>query len=392
MTNLLIRLFVRGWERVEDPKVRGRYGSLAGCVGILCNLLLFAGKLIIGTFSRSLAITADAVNNLSDASSSIITLAGFRLSQRPPDEEHPYGHARFEYLSGLGVAALILVIGAQLAKSSVEKILNPTPVAFSAALVVVLVLSILVKLWMALFNRRVGKAIQSTSLIAAAADSRNDVISTGAVLLAAVIAHLTSWNLDGYIGLAVAVFILFSGVGIAKETISPLLGAPADEALVKLIQEETLAYSSKILGIHDLMVHDYGPGQRFASLHAEIDRREDVMEAHEVIDDVERMFRKKHNIQMVIHYDPIVTDDPLLEEVKEKVLRGAKEIDPRMDLHDFRMVSGPNRTNLIFDLAIPYDLRGRERAIQQELEELVQQENMRYYVVITFDWLDFNKV
>ena len=391
MTKLLIRLFVRDWEKVENSQVRGRYGAMAGIVGIFCNLLLFGAKLAIGTISHSVSILADAVNNLSDASSSIITLAGFRLSQRPADEEHPYGHARFEYLSGLGVAALILVIGVQLAKSSVEKILHPTPVEFSAALVIVLVLSILVKLWMALFNRSVGKMISSMSLIATAADSRNDVISTGAVLVAAVIAHLTSWNLDGYIGLLVALFILYSGIGIAKETISPLLGAPADEELVRMIEQESLAFSPKILGIHDLMVHDYGPGQRFATLHAEIDRKEDVMEAHEIIDDVERMFRDRHNIQMVIHYDPIVTDDPVLEEMKQRVLQGARQFDERLRIHDFRMVRGPNHTNLIFDLALPYELRGQEKNIQRQLNQMVQQENMRYYTVITFDWLDFNK-
>lgn len=259
MTGLLVRMFIKDYQNVELPTVRGAYGTLAGIVGILCNLVLFAAKLVIGTLSGSVSITADAVNNLSDASSSIMTLVGFRLAQKPEDAEHPYGHARIEYLTGLAVAALILVIGVQLAKSSFSKILHPEPVEFSLALVIVLVLSILVKLWMALFNRTLGKKIDSTSLIATAADSRNDVISTGAVLLAAVIAHFSGWNLDGYIGMLVALFILYSSVGIARETISPLLGEPADPELIRMVKHEVLHFDDRILGVHDLMVHDYGP-------------------------------------------------------------------------------------------------------------------------------------
>lgn len=391
MTNLLVRLFVKNREKVEDPGVRGAYGTLAGAVGIVCNLLLFVAKLIIGTISGSVSITADAVNNLSDASSSIVTLIGFRLAQKPEDEEHPYGHARIEYLSGLAVAALILIIGVQLAKSSFEKILHPEAVEFSVALVLVLVLSIGVKLWLAIFNRDLGKRISSTSLIATAADSRNDVISTGAVLAAAVIAQVTGWNLDGYIGFLVALFILYSGVEIAKETISPLLGAPADEELVHMVKNEVLHYDDRILGVHDLMVHDYGPGQTFASIHVEVDRNEDVMEIHNMIDNIERMFLQDHHIHLTIHYDPVVTDDAEVRRMREKVDQKLREIDPRLSFHDFRMVVGPEHTNLIFDVVVPYEMRCQEEEIQRKLEEALQEPGQRYYLVLTFDAESFNR-
>ncbi len=390
MTDFLVRLFIKDYQQLNDMKIRAKYGFLAGIVGILCNIVLFAAKLTIGMLSGSLAITADAVNNLSDASSSIVTLLGFRLSQKPPDDEHPFGHARFEYLSGLAVAALILIIGFQLGKDSIMKIIDPTPVEFSWPLVFVLLLSIAIKLWMSLFNQNIGRRIHSASLQATAADSRNDMISTGAVLITAIIAHLFDINLDGYVGFLVAIFILYSGVGIAKETIKPLLGAPADPQLVEMVARETLGFDSRILGIHDLVVHDYGPGQRFASLHAEIDYRLDVLEAHELIDDIERMFRNKFNIQLVVHYDPVVTDDAELNEMKAFVFRKAKEIDSRLQLHDFRMVRGKEHTNFIFDLVIPRELKGKEKELQRRLDDAVQQADMKYYTVITFDDQSFN--
>ena len=390
MTGLLVRMFIKDYQNVELTTVRGAYGTLAGIVGILCNLVLFAAKLVIGTVSGSVSITADAVNNLSDASSSIMTLVGFRLAQKPEDAEHPYGHARIEYLTGLAVAALILVIGVQLFKSSFLKILHPEPVEFSLALVIVLVLSILVKLWMALFNRTLGKKIGSTSLIATAADSRNDVISTGAVLLAAVIAHFSGWNLDGYIGVLVALFILYSSVGIARETISPLLGEPADPELSHMVRHEVLHYDDRILGVHDLMVHDYGPGQTFASIHVEIDRNQDVMEAHDMIDNIERTFLEKHRIHLTIHYDPVVMDDEAVSRMRRIVGEKLQEIDDRLSFHDFRMVAGPEHTNLIFDVVLPYALAGKEQEIQQLLEQRLQEPGMRYYTVITFDAESFN--
>lgn len=390
MTGLLVRLFVKNPDQVEDPKVRGAYGTMAGLVGIVCNLLLFAAKLLIGTVSGSVSITADAVNNLSDASSSIVTSVGFRLAQKPEDDEHPYGHARIEYLTGLAVAALILVIGFQLAKSSVSKILHPEAVEFSAALVVVLVLSIGVKLWMALFNRTLGKRIDSVSLIATAADSRNDVISTSAVLVAAVVAHLSGLNLDGYIGLLVALFILYSAVGIAKDTISPLLGEPADPELVRMVKHEVLDYDDRILGVHDLMVHDYGPGQTFASIHVEVDRNEDVMEIHDMIDNIERHLLEDKRIHLTIHYDPVVMDDAEVTHMREMVREKLQELDSRLQFHDFRMVRGPEHTNLIFDVVLPSDRKGQEKELQNRLTEALQEPGKRYYTVITFDSSSFN--
>lgn len=391
MTKLLIRLFVKNSEDTENPQVRGKYGTMAGIVGILCNLVLFLGKLVIGTISGSVSIRADAVNNLSDASSNIVTLVAFRLARKPEDAEHPYGHARIEYLSGLTVAAMILLIGVELAKESFHKILSPEPVSFSWALVAVLGMSIAVKLWLAVFNRTLGKKIKSTSLMATAADSRNDVITTGAVLLAAVTARLTGLELDGYVGLLVAGFILWSGIGIAKDTISPLLGAPADPELVHLIRHEIEHFDPRILGVHDLMVHDYGPGQTFASIHVEVDRREDVLEMHEMIDRAERMMLEQHRIHLTIHYDPIVTDDAALQRMQKKVEEALHAIQPGLSLHDFRMVAGEKSTNLIFDVVLPDALRGKEQEIQSALEKAIQEPGMEYRTVITFDTEAFNR-
>lgn len=391
MTNLLVRLFIGSGGDTEDPEIRGKYGTLAGIVGILCNVLLFAGKLVIGTISGSVSIRADAVNNLSDASSNIVTLVAFRLARKPEDAEHPYGHARIEYLSGLAVAAMILLIGVELAKESVGKILHPEPVAFSWALVTVLVMSILIKLWMAVFNSSLGKKIKSTSLAATAVDSRNDVITTGAVLLAAIVAKLTGLELDGYVGLLVAAFILWSGIGIAKDTISPLLGAPADPELTHLVKYEIQNFDPRILGVHDLMVHDYGPGQTFASIHVEVDRNEDVLEIHEMIDEAERMMLERHRIHLTIHYDPVVTDDAQLQLIRQRVMEILAEINPGLTIHDFRMVEGNEHTNLIFDVVVPDQLRGRETEIQQTLEQKLQTPEKRYHTVITFDTEAFNR-
>ena len=285
MTGLLLRLFVKNHNDTENPVVRSAYGKLAGAVGIVCNLLLFAGKLLAGILSGSVAVTADAVNNLSDASSSLVTLLGFKLAERPADEEHPYGHARIEYISGLVVAALILLIGAELAKSSFSKILHPETVEFSLLTLGVLIGSILVKLWMALFCRKLGRRIDSTTLLATSADSRNDVISTAAVLVGCLAGYFFDVKLDGYIGMAVALFIIWSGCSIAKDTINPLLGERASEELVRNISDLILSHE-KILGIHDLMVHDYGPGNCFASVHAEMDSAEDPLICHDIIDDI----------------------------------------------------------------------------------------------------------
>ena len=385
MTKLLLRLFVRDYGDPADPGVRARIGALSGAVGIACNLLLFAGKLVVGALSGSVSITADAMNNLSDAASSIVTLLGFKLAEKPADRHHPYGHARYEYLSGLGVAALIMVIGFELAKSSLEKIIRPGAVEFSPVVAAVLVGSILVKLWLCLFNRRLGKYIGSGTLLATAADSRNDVIATGGVLLAAVLEQLTSWRVDGFVGLAVAAFILWSGFSLARQTISPLLGEAASPELRELIVDY-ISQQPRVLGYHDLMVHDYGPGQRFASIHVEMDMREDPLLCHELIDDMERECLRSHNIHLVIHHDPVVTGDPELDRLRALVAEWMKSQDQRLTIHDFRLVRGENRADLVFDAALPDELRGRENALTTGLEEYLNRDSaVAYHAVITFD-------
>lgn len=390
MTDFLIRRFVRDFENMKNTSVRTSYGTLASVVGIVCNVLLFAAKLIIGILSGSVSITADAVNNLSDASASVVSLAGFHLAKRPADEEHPYGHARMEYLSGLAVAAMILIIGVELGKSSIDKILHPQLVDFSPLLVLVLLLSIAVKLWLAHFNKKLGTRIDSETLIATAADSRNDVISTAAVLFGAIIGEVSGLMIDGYVGILVAAFILYSGITIARDTIDPLLGAAPSADFIRCIGDDIRAYD-KVLGIHDLMVHDYGPGRRFASVHVEMDSREDPLVCHDIIDDIERDFLTKHRLHLVIHYDPIVTDDKECNRMHALVSSLLSEIDARLSIHDFRMVRGPGHTNLIFDLVLPYEMTAQKKELSQQINQRIQSEDTRYYAVITFDASVFNE-
>ena len=390
MTNWLLRTFIKNSDHSEDPKVRAAIGILSGIVGIVCNVLLCGGKLAVGIATGSVSITADAMNNLSDATSSVVTMLGFRLAERPADEEHPFGHARYEYLSGLAVSALILIIGVELAKSSLDKVLHPAAVEFGWTTAAVLVGSILVKLWMSLFNTRLSKTIHSATLAATAADSRNDVITTSAVLLAALIEHFTAFRADGWMGLAVSCFILYSGVGLAKDTISPLLGENTDPELREKIVDNIRA-CPKVLGFHALMVHAYGPGQRFASIHVEMDRREDPMECHEIIDDLERECLKSHGVHLVIHYDPVVTNDPELDRMHVRVEQLLHTYDIRLGVHDFRMVPGKGHVNLIFDVVLPTDLRGQEADITAALEKALNQgSGVTYYPVITFDQSSFN--
>lgn len=388
MTELLLRLFAK---KQNTPEGRAAVGRLSGTVGIVCNILLFVAKLAVGLLSGSVSITADAMNNLTDATGSIVTLWGFKLAEKPADEDHPYGHARFEYLSGLAVAGLILLIGFELAKGSVEKILNPQPVSFSWALVGVLVLSIGVKLWLFLFNRKLGRRIASSALLAAACDSRNDCLATGAVLLAAVIEKLSGLPVDGWFGLGVAAFILWSGVGLARETISPLLGESGNPQLHKQIADMVCA-EPKVLGYHDLMVHDYGPGQRFATMHVEMDRQEDPMVCHDRIDDLERQCLRELGVHLVVHYDPVVTGDEDLEHTRSRVQEILKNIDSRITIHDFRMVAGMEHTNLIFDMVLPYELMARGKEIRRKtVEALNASGKTTYYLVVTFDAAGFNQ-
>lgn len=385
MMNFLLKRLIPGYENPEDSRVRSALGSLSGGVGIAANLLLFLGKMLAGLLSGSVSITADALNNLSDASGSILTLVGFRLASKPADEHHPYGHARFEYLSGLAVAAMIMLIGFELGQTSVEKILNPTPVAFSWVAAAVLTASMAVKLWLSHFNRTLGDHIRSTTLLATAADSRNDCVATAAVLAASLIESFFDLRVDGFMGLAVALFILKSGWGLAKETISPLLGESAAPELRQKIVDYVEA-NPMVLGYHDLMVHDYGPGRQFASMHVEMDCREAPLFCHELIDDMERECLQSHGIHLVIHYDPVVTDDPELNRLKEECSRLLQQRDGRLSLHDFRMVQGKRHMNLIFDVSLPHDLRGQEQDIRSFVEDSLNGEGERaYHVTITFD-------
>ena len=375
---------------MEKSNNRGAVGRLAGIVGIAANALLFAMKLVVGTLAGSVSITADALNNLSDASSSVVTLLGFKLAEKPADADHPYGHARYEYLSGLAVAAMILFIGYELAKSSVQKIFNPVAVDFTWITAAVLLASMVMKLWLSLFNRRMGKKINSDTLMATAADCRNDVIATGAVLISAVAEKFTGWRIDGFMGLAVALFILYSGIGLAKDTISPLLGEAAAPELQAQILDK-IRSEQRVLGYHDLMVHDYGPGRRFASVHVEMDRNEDPLLCHELIDNLERECWDSHGIQLVIHYDPVVTDDPELDRMRNAAMTALKNIDSRLTLHDFRMVQGSGHTNLIFDVAVPEDLMSKKAEIKSKLDKILNQNApCTYYTVITFDPASFN--
>lgn len=384
MIDFLIKRFIREPDKTTDPKVREAYGTLAGLVGIVCNVILFFAKLAIGLLSGSISITADAVNNLSDASANITTLLGFRMAAKPADAEHPYGHARSEYVSGLMVALMILLVGFELLKSSVEKILHPTPVEFSWALVAVLALSIAVKLWMGAFNRRLGGRIHSATLEATAQDSVNDCISTGAVLIAALIAHFSGLQLDGFMGAGVALFILYAGYQLVRDTLSPLLGEAPEKELVELVAGEMLK-EPKVLGVHDLMVHNYGPGRCFASAHAEVDAAEDVLECHDAIDNIERRILAEHNVHLVIHYDPIMVGDPFVDEMRQRLREVVAEIDPRLSVHDVRVVRGPDHTNLIFDVVKPYDLKMTDQELIAAIDGRVKQLDASYFTVITVD-------
>ncbi len=389
MTKLLLRLFIKEKD-LTAPETRAKVGMLSGAVGIVCNVLLTVMKLLVGTVSGSVAITADAMNNLSDATSSIVTLVGFRLAQRPADEDHPYGHARYEYLSGLAVAAMIVVIGFELAKTSLEKILAPTAVLFSAPVCIVLAGSIAVKLWMFLFNRKLGKLVNSQALLATAADSRNDTVSTFAVLIAGVVSTAFGWKIDGIMGLAVAVFILYSGANLAKETISPLLGEKASPELRQQIVSLVSA-CPEVLGYHDLMVHDYGPGQRFASMHVEMDQQADPLMCHELIDNLERACLRAYHVHLVLHYDPVVTGDAELDRLRDVVQQLLKEQDARISIHDFRMVRGKGHTNLIFDMALPAELMAKQKQVKHRLDEALNaKEDTTLYTVVTFDLATFN--
>ena len=384
MTKLIIKLFLNNKD-ASTPSGREAYGRVAGIVGIVANLLLSALKLFVGTVSNSVSVTADALNNISDAGSSVITLVGFRLSEKPADEDHPYGHARIEYITGLIISFLILLIGFEILKTSVTKIFNPEPGDFQIAALIILAVSIAAKLWLSLFNRKLGKDIKSQALEATAADSRNDAVSTSAVLIAALISKFTGIDLDAYMGVAVAVFILISGIKLVKETVSPLLGQAPSKELFELIESRIMTYDN-VLGVHDLMVHSYGPGCYFASAHIEMDSRIDVLACHDVMDTIERDLKENDNIHIVVHLDPTVLDCPETNALKEVVSKIIGEIDPALTFHDFRVVMGEKAKNVLFDVVVPPRFKIKDAELTDIIKKRVNEAgNGNLYAVINID-------
>lgn len=358
------------WIIARSEGDRGRVGALAGVVCISLNVVLCIAKALVGILSGSVSIVADALNNLSDASSNIVSVLGFKLASKPADPEHPYGHGRFEYLSGLVVAVLVLMIGVELVKSSIDKVLNPSPVEFSLALVVVLAGSMAVKLWMAHLNRVLGERIKSETLLATAQDSKNDVIATGAVLACAIIAYVADVELDAWVGLAVGLYIGWSGVELIRDTVSPLLGQAPDPELVAHIRSKIVSYPG-VLGTHDLMVHDYGPGRQFASAHVEMAAETDPMESHDTLDNIEQAFKDDDGLIVTLHYDPIVTNDPHVVDMRNKIDAMAKSLDGEASIHDLRCVPGPTHTNVIFDCLHPVECALSSDEFKRKLGDMV---------------------
>lgn len=382
MFKQLVRLFVKDSERTHSAVVRERYGMLSGITGIIVNVLLAAAKFIIGTASHSIAITGDALNNLSDAGSNVVTLVGFRMAGAKPDKEHPFGHGRIEYVAALVVGFIVEMMGFELIKSSIEKIKNPEPSVFSWAACAVLLLSIGGKIWLALFNRYLGKKIDSPAMSAVVADSISDTAATASTLLALILSQFTSFPVDGVFGIVVALFIMYSGLGILKETIGILLGTPPSKKLVDSLRSFILSHDG-IIGIHDLVIHSYGASKFFASVHAEVPSTVDILKAHDTIDLIEREVLKKFSIQLVIHMDPLVVNDERVDELHSLVSAQCRKIDPALQIHDFRVVDGPTHTNLIFDLVIPFDFKYSEKQTKELLSEKIKEQNENYYAVIT---------
>lgn len=384
MRKFLIKTFIKEYENIKDPGVRIKYGKLAGMVGIVTNLILCIAKIVVGLVVNSIAVIADGVNNLTDTASSAITLIGFKLSSKPGDVEHPYGHARFEYLTGMVVSLLIIVLGIKLLTTSFDKVLNPDPLQFSLITILILVFAIGIKVWQAMFNVKTGEEIQSTTLKATGMDSRNDVIATSAVLASILIGKFTGWQLDGYMGCLVALFIIYSGVQLIKETSSPLLGKAPEPELVKEI-EERICSEKGVLGIHDLVVHDYGPGRIFASVHVEVDAHGDLIESHDMIDNIERSICTDLNVQLVIHMDPLETKDPLTNELKEEISKILSDFDGVVGFHDLRVVAGYTHSNIVFDIVISPECKLAEGHIRDHVEKRIQLLDKTYYVVVNFD-------
>lgn len=385
MVRLLVKLFVKNSEQTDDPGVREAYGTLSGVVGIVLNLLLFAAKYIAGTIARSIAITADAFNNLSDAGSSLITLFGFKLAGQKPHSDHPFGHGRWEYIAGLIVSLLIIMMGFSLAKESVGKIFNPEAVEFSWLSAGILAASVLVKLYMNFYNRSLGKKINSVAMLATATDSLSDAVATSVVLLSMVVAKLTGLRIDGYTGTLVALMILWAGIKAAKETISPLLGVPPEPEFIAKITDIVRSYDI-VTGIHDMVIHDYGAGRRMISLHAEVPASGDIMETHDAIDLIERELAEKLNCHAVIHMDPVATDDELVQTTRRKVLDAIHaRLGDDISIHDFRMVPGPTHTNVIFDAVLSLDRKMDADETKRQIEQIVREMDGNYNAVVNID-------
>lgn len=384
LVNFLVRRFIKDYENTSDRTVRDRYGNLGCIVGIICNIFLFALKLSIGVISGSMAIMADAFNNLSDMGSSVVVMFGFKLAAKPADPEHPFGHGRMEYMSGFIVSMVIIIVGIELLKSSFDKIMSPEDMSVSLGIIIALILSVGVKLWMYFFNRRLGGMIDSAALKATAADSLSDCAATGAVILSVVIHRMFAINIDAYVGFVVAGFIIYNGINTARDTMNPLLGMPPPKELVSEIKRQVMEYDG-FVGIHDLIVHNYGPGRIFASVHVEVPADIDIIWCHEQIDACEKEVGGALGIQLLIHMDPIATDDEEINEVRMKLARSIQTIDDRLTIHDFRMVKGEMRSNLIFDIVLPPGFDGTKEEMDGKIDSVAKKIDPTYFCVITYD-------
>lgn len=384
MTKFLIQKFIKNPDDINNLKVRRNYGTLSSVVGIICNVFLFILKYIMGTLSGSISVVSDAFNNLSDSAGCMVTLLGYKLASKPADKDHPFGHGRMEYLTALTIAVLILIVAFELFRNSVNKIIHPEKLTFSLIVLISLLVSILIKLWMSFFNAFLGKKINSSVMLATAKDSRTDVIATSATCIAVISSLYTNLPVDGIMGLVVSLFIFKSGIDIVKDTVDNLLGKPVDSDIVYAIKE-MIGESDKIIGIHDLVVHNYGPGNMIGSLHAEVKSNEDFVFVHDMIDELERRIHKELNILMTIHMDPIETDNEQVNFSLDMIRNIILDIDPCLQIHDFRLVAGDTHTNLIFDIVVPYDCKYNNDDIKELIDKQLDKMEDNYYTVITFD-------
>lgn len=384
MTNFLVKRFIKDHDKTEDIKVREKYGMLSSAVGVICNIFLFALKYIMGTISNSISVISDAFNNLSDCASCIVTLFGYKLAAKPADKDHPFGHGRMEYLTSLSIAVVIIVVGLELLKDSVLKIMHPEQVKFSIIVLISLVVSVAVKLWMSLFNTKLGNRINSTVMLATAKDSKSDVLATVVVIIALVASVFTDLPVDGAMGVIVSAFVLKSGYDIVRDTVDELLGKPADQQIIDDINN-LIKENVKIIGIHDMLIHNYGPGNMIGSCHVEVRSDEDFTQIHDIVDGIERRIHKELNILMTIHMDPIEVDNEQVNHCKNKVRAIIKSLDERLHIHDFRLVTGETHTNVIFDLVVPYDCKYTDQQLKNFIDNGLEAEDTDYYTVITFD-------